>query len=54
LQTLLYGWAIALRDLWRIICELLKQWWHRFRHGTGPTPRTCVPINDPASSGPIP
>jgi len=54
LQTLAYGWAIGLYNLARIICELLKQGWRRVHHGTGPTPRTCVPINDPAFVRPDP
>jgi len=53
-KTLLYGWLVALRLLSRFICDLLKQWCQRFQHGTGPTRRTCAPINDPAFVRPDP
>lgn len=49
-KTLLWGWLIALRDLWRIVCELLC----RSRPGKVPTPRRCVPINHPAFFRPDP
>ena len=26
LKTLLYGWIVALVELWRLLCRLLKQW----------------------------
>jgi hypothetical protein len=54
MKTLLYGWLIALRDLLRIIRELLARWCRRKRLGKVPTPRRCVPINDPAFVRPDP
>jgi hypothetical protein len=54
LQTLLYGWVTALRDLWRIICKLLRRWWDRQCLGEKATPQHCVPINNPAFVRPDP
>ena len=53
-KTLLYGWLVAVRDLWRIICELLERWCRRGHRGKVPTPRRCVPINHPAFVRPDP
>jgi hypothetical protein len=53
-KILLYGWLVALRDLWRIICELLTRWWDRQCLGEGVTPQRCVPINNPAFVRPDP
>jgi hypothetical protein len=54
LKTLLYGWLIALRDLWRIICQLVEGWWGRQKRGKVPTQRRCIPINEPAFVRPEP
>ena len=49
LKTILWGWFVALRELFKIVCELL----HRSPSGR-PTPRRCVPINHPAFFRPDP
>jgi len=55
LKTVLYGWFLALRELCRIAWQLLARWLKRQCHfGKVPTPRTCVPINDPAFVRPDP
>jgi hypothetical protein len=54
LKTLLYGWAVALRDLSRIVHEVCARWFRRKRRGKIPTPNRCVPINNPAFVRPDP
>jgi hypothetical protein len=52
LKTLLYGWILALIELLRTICQILKR---ICRHkGKRPTRHRCVPINDPAFVRPDP
>lgn len=53
-KTLLYGWLAAFRELLHTICELLARWWRRQRRGKVSTPRSCVPINEPAFVRPDP
>jgi hypothetical protein len=52
LKTLLYGWVLALIELWQILCRLLKQWCRR--KGKIPSRHRCIPINDPAFVRPDP
>jgi hypothetical protein len=52
LKAVTYGGILALRDLLRLIYELLKRWCRR--KGKSPTPRRCIPINDPAFVRPDP
>jgi hypothetical protein len=52
LKAVTYGGILALRELLRLICELLKRWCRG--KGKLPTPRRCVPINDPAFVRPDP
>jgi hypothetical protein len=54
LKTLLYGWAVALVELWRILCRLLKQWCGRGHKRKIPSRHRCVPINNPAFVRPDP
>jgi hypothetical protein len=54
LKTLLYGWIIALGDLWRLLCKVLKQWCARKSRGKIPSRHRCVPIDDPAFVRPDP
>jgi len=53
-KTLTYGWLLALRDLLRIIYEMLRRWWARQKRGKVSTPQRCVPINEPAFVRPDP
>jgi hypothetical protein len=53
LKTLLYGWIVALRDLWRILCQLIKRW-SAGKHHRRSSPHRCVLINDPAFVRPDP
>jgi hypothetical protein len=53
-RTLLYGWLIALRDLACVIWKLSARWWDRQCCGHVPTPRHCVPINEPPFVRPDP
>lgn len=54
LKTLLYGWVVALIELWRILCRLRKQWCGREHKRKSPSRHRCVPINDPAFVRPDP
>jgi hypothetical protein len=52
LKTLLYGWILALIELLRTICRIVKR---MCRHkGKQPSRHRCVPINDPAFVRPDP
>ena len=53
-QTLLYGWLDALRELSHTLCGLLKRWCDRQGRGKIPVPQSCVPINEPAFVRPDP
>jgi hypothetical protein len=53
-KTLLYGWLAAFRELLHTICELVARWWRRQGRGKVPSPRRCVPINEPAFVRPDP
>ena len=53
-KTLLYGWVTAVRDLSRIVHELVAQWCRRKHRGKVATRHRCVPINDPAFVRPDP
>jgi hypothetical protein len=53
LQTVLYGWLIALRELWNVLCKVLARRSGRCR-GHLALPNRCVPINDPAFVRPDP
>jgi hypothetical protein len=52
LKAVTYGGILALRDMLRLIYELLKR--RCGGKGKSPTPRRCVPINDPAFVRPDP
>jgi hypothetical protein len=52
LKTLLYGWVLALIELWQIQCRLLKRWCGRTRKI--PSRHRCIPIDDPAFVRPDP
>jgi hypothetical protein len=54
LKTLMYGWLIALRDLGRLLCTILRNWWRRKCQGKVPPPNRCVPIDEPAFVRPDP
>jgi len=54
LKTLLYGWIVALVELWRLLCQLLKQWCVRRHKRKVPSRHRCVPINNPAFVRPDP
>ena len=54
LKTLLYGWIIAFRDLFQLLCKALTSWCARKHRGKYPTRNRCVPINDPAFVRPDP
>ncbi len=54
LKTLLYGWVVALIELWRILCRLLKQWCRRGHKRKIASRHRCVPINNPAFVRPDP
>ena len=55
IRTLLYGWLDALHELSdTVFCELLKRWWDRQGRGKISSPRSCVPINEPAFVRPDP
>jgi hypothetical protein len=52
-RTLLYGWILALIELWKRACLIIKR--HRRPKGRRtPSPHRCVPINDPAFVRPDP
>ena len=52
LKTLLYGWIVALIEIWRILWRLIKRW---CRHkGKVPSRHRCIPINNPAFVRPDP
>lgn len=52
LKTLLYGWILALIEIWKLLCGLLKRW---CRHtGKVPSRHHCIPINNPAFVRPDP
>jgi hypothetical protein len=56
LQSLVYGWVIAVRNLWTVICRLYRlslRRKHRGRAGRASRNR-CVPISDPAFVRPDP
>src|SRR5579864_6140191 len=52
LKTLLYGWIVALLELWQILCRLLKRWCQH--KGKVPSRHRCIPINNPAFVRPDP
>ena len=52
LKTLLYGWILALIELWRILWRVLKRLCSH--KGKVPTRHRCIPINDPAFVRPDP
>lgn|SRR5271169_4233013 len=54
LKTLLYGWTVALVELWRLLCHLLKQWCGRRHKRKVPSRHRCIPINNPAFVRPDP
>lgn len=51
IRAILYGWAIALWELVKLICD----WWKKQRHEEQPPPKSgCVPIDHPAFVRPDP
>jgi hypothetical protein len=54
LKTLLYGWLVAFRDLWNVICKVLARRYRRRCRGHVALPNRCVPISDPAFVRPDP
>ena len=54
LKTLLYGWIVALVELWRLLWQLLKRCCGRRHKGKVPSRHRCVPINNPAFVRPDP
>src|SRR6516162_6100669 len=53
-KTLLYGWVVALIELCRLLCRVLKNLRARCKQGKVPTRNRCVPINNPAFVRPDP
>jgi hypothetical protein len=52
-KTFLYGWLVALIELCRTLCRIIKQFCSRPK-GKAPTRHRCVPINNPAFVRPDP
>ncbi|MBV8895301.1 MAG: hypothetical protein JO051_02235 [Acidobacteriaceae bacterium] len=52
LKTLLWGWLLAIIELWRLLCRVLKRFCRPKRKI--PSRHRCIPINNPAFVRPDP